>query len=126
MKKVRITVKKMVRHDDLIAQYENPIEHACDMKLNQVFVCNGWACPDGFCTSAWDTVEVTKKNIATIFEVKNLSPRFFPPIFFYGKALEFSKIFDETEKKMSKTERKQSEVDRAKYNLTRNKRLLHF
>ena len=56
MKKVRITVKKIVRHDDLIAQYENPIEHACDMTLGQVFVCNGWARPDGFCDSAWDTV----------------------------------------------------------------------
>ena len=56
MKKVRITVKRMVRHDDLIAQYENPIEHACDMKPGQVFVCNGWARPDGFCDSAWDTV----------------------------------------------------------------------
>ena len=55
MKKVRITVKKIVRHDDLIAQYENPIEHACEMKLGQVFVCNGWARPDGFCDSAWDT-----------------------------------------------------------------------
>ena len=71
-------------------------------------------------------LEVTKKNIATIFEVKNLSQRFFPPIFFYGKALEFSKIFDETEKKKSKIEQKQSEVDRAKYNLARNKRLLRF
>ena len=38
MKKVRITVKKIVRHDDLIAQYEKPIEHACDMKPDQVFV----------------------------------------------------------------------------------------
>lgn len=42
MKKVRITVKRIVRHDDLIAEYENPIEHACEMKLGQVFVCNGW------------------------------------------------------------------------------------
>ncbi len=56
MKKVRITVKKIVRHDDLIAQYENPIEHACGMKLGQIFVCNGWARPEGFCDSAWDTV----------------------------------------------------------------------
>ena len=56
MKKVRITVKKIVRHDDLIEQFENPIEHACDMKLDQVFICNGWERPDGFCSSAWDTV----------------------------------------------------------------------
>ena len=56
MKKVRITVKRIARYDDLIEQYENPIEHACDMKTGQVFVCNGWERPDSFCISAWDTV----------------------------------------------------------------------
>lgn len=56
VKKVRITVMKMVRHDDLIAKYENPLEHACDMELGQVFIANGWECPDGFCRSAWDSV----------------------------------------------------------------------
>ena len=56
MKKVRITVKEIVRHDDLIAQYENPIAHACDMREGQVFICGGWARPEGFCASAWDTV----------------------------------------------------------------------
>ena len=56
MKKVRITVKKIASYDDLIEQYENPIEHSCDMKLNQTFVCNGWECPEGFCDSAWNTV----------------------------------------------------------------------
>ena len=29
MKKIRITVKRIARYDDLIAEYENPIEHAC-------------------------------------------------------------------------------------------------
>ncbi len=33
MKKVRITVKKIARYDDLIAEFENPIEHACEMQL---------------------------------------------------------------------------------------------
>ena len=56
MKKVRITVKRIARYDDLIAEYENPIEHACDMKLGQVFTANGWRKPDGFCDSAWETV----------------------------------------------------------------------
>lgn len=56
MRKVRITVMKMVRHDDLIEKYENPLEYACDMKLGQVFVANGWECPEGFCRSAWDSV----------------------------------------------------------------------
>ena len=56
MKKVRITVKRIARYDDLIAQYENPIQHACDMVLGQTFVANGWQRPEGFCPSAWDTV----------------------------------------------------------------------
>lgn len=56
MKNVRITVKRIARYDDLIAQYENPIEHACDMKVGQVFLCEGWQKPEGFCDSAWETV----------------------------------------------------------------------
>jgi len=56
LKKVKITVKKIVRHSDLIEQYENPLEHACMMELGQVFMCNGWEMPEGFCSSAWETV----------------------------------------------------------------------
>lgn len=56
MKKVRITVMKVARYDDLIEKYENPIEHACNMKLGQVFIANGWEKPNGFCDSAWETV----------------------------------------------------------------------
>ena len=56
MKKVRITVKKIARYDDLMEQYENPIEHACSMQLGETFICNGWERPEGFCGSAWDTV----------------------------------------------------------------------
>ena len=56
MKKVRITGKKIASYPDLMEEYENPIEHACSMKLGQTFIANGWARPDGFCGSAWDTV----------------------------------------------------------------------
>ena len=56
MKKVRITVMKIAQYDDLIAQYENPIEDACTMQLGQTFLCNGWERPEGFCGSAWDTM----------------------------------------------------------------------
>ena len=56
MKKVRITVMRTARYDDLIEQYENPIEHACDMREGQVFIANGWQGPAGFCDSAWDTL----------------------------------------------------------------------
>ncbi|MBQ3575399.1 MAG: TIGR04076 family protein, partial [Clostridia bacterium] len=56
MKKVRITVMKITRYDDLIEKYENPIEHTCDMQLGQVFIANGWQKPEGFCDSAWDSI----------------------------------------------------------------------
>ena len=56
MKKCKITVMRITRYEDLITQYENPIEHACDMKVGQVFIANGWEKPAGFCQSAWDTL----------------------------------------------------------------------
>ena len=56
MKKVKITVMRMARYEDLMALYENPIEHACDMKLGQVFIANGWQRPEGMCESAWESM----------------------------------------------------------------------
>lgn len=56
MKKIKITVMKMARYDDLIQKYENPLEHACDMEVGKVFVADGWEKPEGFCQSAWDTL----------------------------------------------------------------------
>ena len=56
MKQCRITVMKVARYDDLIEQYENPIEHACDMKEGQVFIANGRERPEGFCLSAWESM----------------------------------------------------------------------
>ena len=47
---------KVARYDDLIERYENPIEHACDMREGQVFVANGWERPEGFCLSAWESM----------------------------------------------------------------------
>ena len=56
MKKCRITVVRMARYDDLITRYENPIQHACDLREGQVFVANGWQRPDGLCLSAWESM----------------------------------------------------------------------
>ena len=64
MKKVRITVKRIARYDDLIAEYENPIEHACMMKLNQVFISVDAQRPEGFCDSAWESVYPFVKELA--------------------------------------------------------------
>ncbi len=56
MKKVKITVMRQTVYTDLIEKYENPIEHACDMKVGQVFIADGFQRPEGFCDSAWDTL----------------------------------------------------------------------
>ena len=56
MKKVRITVMRMARYDDLIEQYENPIEHTCDMRLGQTFLSEDAQMPHGFCESSWSSV----------------------------------------------------------------------
>ena len=56
MKKVRITVVKVACYKDLMEKYENPIEHACEMKEGQVFIANGYEKPNGFCDSAWKTI----------------------------------------------------------------------
>ena len=56
MKKIKITVMRKARCDDLIAKYENPIEHACDLEEGQVFIAEGWNRTEGFCLSAWETL----------------------------------------------------------------------
>ncbi len=56
MKEVRITVVRKARYDDLIRQYENPLEHECDMKEGSVFFSRDAKKPDGFCESAWQNL----------------------------------------------------------------------
>ncbi|MBQ4100964.1 MAG: TIGR04076 family protein [Oscillospiraceae bacterium] len=56
MKKVKITAIRKARYDDLIALYENPIEHACDVNEGDIFICEDFKKPDGFCESAWGSI----------------------------------------------------------------------
>lgn len=62
---VRITVKKIVVHEDLIKEYENPIEHTCDMKEGMVFVSEEGQKPENFCDSAWDSVKAFVEVLAS-------------------------------------------------------------
>lgn len=64
MLNIKITVMKMVCHQDLIDKYENPINHACDMKLGEEFVSVNAEKPDGFCHSAWESVYPFVKELA--------------------------------------------------------------
>ena len=56
MKKVRITALRQTVYTDLMAQYENPIEHTCDVEIGQVWVSVDGQRPEGFCPSAWDSL----------------------------------------------------------------------
>ena len=56
MNRVKITVKRMTHYEDLMAEYENPIQNACDMHLGQTFVVENCQRPEGMCQSAWETM----------------------------------------------------------------------
>lgn len=100
MKKVKITVMRMAQYEDLMALYENPIEHACDMQLGQVFIANGWKRPDGMCESAWESMSPFVMTLAyggeDIYEgwMKNKKSAMiscndgFRPVSFYIEALD--------------------------------------
>ncbi len=100
MKKVKITVIRKARYDDLIEKYENPIEHACDIKEGSVYIANGWKKPDHFCDSAWETISPFVMTLAyggeDIYDgwMKNKKSAMiscndgFRPVSFYIEALE--------------------------------------
>ena len=56
MKRVKITVMRITTYADLMAEYENPIDHACDMRLGQSFIVDDGTKPEGMCQSAWETL----------------------------------------------------------------------
>ena len=53
---IKITVMKIACYKDLIDKYENPILHACDMKLGQAFMLEELKKPNDMCDSAWGTI----------------------------------------------------------------------
>lgn len=57
MKRIKITVIRKVYHTDLSAQYENPIEHTCDMQEGQTFISIDAQKPEGLCESAWQSMQ---------------------------------------------------------------------
>ena len=54
---VRITAIRRADYRDLQALYENPIEHTCSVREGQQWVSHAGECPDGFCDSAWETMQ---------------------------------------------------------------------
>jgi len=100
MKKIRITVAKIVCHKDLMEKYENPMENACDMKEGQVFIANGWEKPEGMCDSAWESMSAFVMTLAyggeNIYDGWMKNPKSamiscndgFRPVSFYIEALD--------------------------------------
>lgn len=62
--KVRITVMRKVCHSDLMQKFENPIEHACDLKEGQVFISEDGQRPEGLCESAWGSMKSFVRELA--------------------------------------------------------------
>ena len=64
MNKVRITAIRQTVYQDLIDQYENPIEHACDIQQGQQWISLNGKCPEGLCPSAWDSMKPFVQSLA--------------------------------------------------------------
>ena len=61
---VKITAVKVSRFDDLIAKYENPIQHACSIKEGQVFYSENGEKPSGLCDEAWKVMKEYVESLA--------------------------------------------------------------
>ena len=44
-------------YPDLMALYENPLEHACDVEIGQVWVSRDGQRPPNLCPEAWASME---------------------------------------------------------------------
>ena len=64
MKKVRITAIRKVCNLDLMAIYENPIEHACDVEEGMNWISVDGEKPADFCDSAWGSMESFVRELA--------------------------------------------------------------
>ena len=63
--KVKITAVRKTEYKDLMAIYENPIEHACDIQEGDVFISTNGEKPQGFCQSAWESMEYFVKELSS-------------------------------------------------------------
>ena len=64
MKKVKITAVRKTCYPDLMARYENPIEHACDVEEGMTWLSVDGEKPEGFCDSAWGSVSAFVQTLA--------------------------------------------------------------
>ena len=64
LKQVRITAVRQTVYRDLMAQYENPIEHACELHVGDVFISVDGDRPEGLCESAWESMRAFVEALA--------------------------------------------------------------
>ncbi len=55
---------RTAKHDDLIALYENLIEHACEIEVGQTFYSVDGKRPEGLCESAWESMRPFAEELA--------------------------------------------------------------
>ena len=63
-KKVRITAIRQTVYQDLIAKYENPIEHTCDIREGQSWISTNGKRPEGLCPAAWISMRTYVESLA--------------------------------------------------------------
>ena len=56
LKRVRITAMRQTVYRDLMARFETPIEHTCDIAVGQTFISVDGERPEGLCESAWESM----------------------------------------------------------------------
>lgn len=64
MKNVSITAVRRTCYPDLMEQYENHIEHTCDICLGQTFISVDGMKPEGLCDSAWESMRPFVEELA--------------------------------------------------------------
>lgn len=64
MNTIRITAMRQTVYEDLMASYENKIEHACDVTVGQQWVSVDGERPAGLCPSAWETMRPFVESLA--------------------------------------------------------------
>jgi len=107
MNKVRITAVRQTVYEDLMARYENPIEHACDVCVGQQWISIDGQRPEGLCESAWESMSTFVESLAhgegNFFDGWMKDPMSamiscndgFRPMSFYIEVVEDSEVKDE-------------------------------
>ena len=64
MHDVRITAVQQTTYPQLMARYENPIMHACDIREGQQWISINGQCPEGLCPAAWGSMREFVESLA--------------------------------------------------------------